>query len=51
MKNLSLSDLIFLTRQSDNIVITHWLEELEQLIKDNPNSFELGEKIRQLLNN
>ena len=49
MKNLSLSDLIFLSKQSDNIIITHWLEDLEKLIKENPNSFVLGEEIRKIL--
>jgi len=45
---LSLSDIIFLSKNSDNIVITNWLEELEQMIKENPNNFILGEKVRKL---
>lgn len=45
---LSLSDIIFLSKNSDNIVMTNWLEELEQMIKENPNNFVLGEKVRKL---
>jgi hypothetical protein len=45
---LSLSDIIFLSKNSDNIVMTNWLEELEQMIKENPNNFILGEKVRRL---
>lgn len=49
MKTLTLSDLIFLSSQSDNIIITNWLKELEQMIQDNPNDYDLGEKVRQIL--
>jgi len=28
--------------------MTNWLEELEQMIKENPNNFILGEKVRRL---
>lgn len=45
---LSLSDIIFLSKNSDNIVMTNWLEELEQMIKENSNDSILGEKIRKL---
>jgi len=49
MKNkLTLSDLILLSKNSDNIVMTNWLEELEQMIKESPNNFILGEKVRKL---
>ena len=49
MKNkLTLSDLILLSKNSDNIVMTNWLKELEQMIKENPNNFILGEKVRKL---
>jgi len=49
MKKLSLSDLIFLSKQSDNVIITHWLEDLEELIETTPNDAVLGEEIRKLL--
>lgn len=49
MKNLSLSDIIYLSQQTDNIIITNWLKELEQMIVDNPNNFELGSKLRKIL--
>lgn len=49
MKNkLTLSDLIFLSKNSDNIVITNWLKDLENIIKENPNDSVLGEKVRKL---
>lgn len=49
MRNkLTLSDLIFLSKNSDNMVITNWLEDLEKIIKENPNDSVLGEKIRKL---
>ena len=49
MKNkLTLSDLILLSKNSDNIVITNWLEDLENTIKENPNDSVLGEKIRKI---
>lgn len=48
MKNLTLSDLIFLSQESDNIIMTNWLKELEQMIQDNPNNYDLGEKVRQI---
>lgn len=49
MKNkLTLSDLILLSKNSDNIVITNWLEDLENIIKENPNDSVLGEKVRKL---
>lgn len=48
MKNLSLEDLIFLSQESDNIIMTNWLKELEQMIQDNPNNYDLGEKVRQI---
>lgn len=48
MKNLTLEDLIFLSQESDNIIITNWLKELEQMIQDNPNNYDLGEKVRKI---
>ena len=49
MRNkLTHSDLIFLSKNSDNMVITNWLEDLEKIIKENPNDSVLGEKIRKL---
>ena len=48
MKNLSLEDLIFLSQESDNIIITNWLKELEQMIQENPNNYDLGEKVRKI---
>lgn len=48
MKNLSLIDLIFLSEQTDNIIIANWLKELKQMIDKTPNDFELGEKIRKI---
>ena len=49
MKNkLTLSDLILLSKNSDNIVITNWLKDLENIIKENPNDSVLGEKVRKL---
>lgn len=49
MKNLSLSDIIYLSQQTDNIIITNWLKELEQMIVENANNFELGSEIRKIL--
>ena len=49
MKNLTLSDIIYLSQQTDNIIITNWLKELEQMIADNPNDFNLGSEIRKIL--
>lgn len=49
MKNLSLSDIIYLSSQTDNIIITNWLKELEQMIVENANNFELGSKLRKIL--
>jgi hypothetical protein len=48
MSNLSLSDLIFLAKQSDNVIIANWLKDLEKLINKTPNDGELGGKIRRL---
>ena len=50
MKNLSLSDIIYLSQQTDNIIITNWLKELEQMIVEgNNNNMLLGENIRKIL--
>ena len=49
MKNLTLSDIIYLSQQTDNIIITNWLKELEQMIVENANNFELGSEIRKIL--
>jgi hypothetical protein len=48
MKNLSLSDVIFLAKQSDNTIIANWLKDLEKLINETSNDFKLGEKIRKI---
>jgi hypothetical protein len=48
MSNLSLSDIIFLAKQSDNVIIANWLKDLEELINKTPNDFDLGEKIRKI---
>lgn len=48
MKNLTLSDIIYLSQQTDNITITNWLKELEQMIIEESNSYTLGEKIKKL---
>ena len=47
MKNLTLSDIIYLSQQTDNITITNWLKELEQMIIEESNSYTLGEKIKK----
>ena len=49
MKNLSLSDIIYLSQQTDNILITNWLKELEQMIVEEGNDFDLGNKLRKIL--
>ena len=49
MKNLSLSDIIYLSQQTDNIIITNWLKELEQMIVEGNNNMLLGENIRKIL--
>ena len=49
MKNLSLSDIIYLSQQIDNIIITNWLKELEQMIAEESNDILLGETIRKIL--
>ena len=49
MKNLSLSDIIYLSSQTDNIIITNWLKELEQMIVEESNDFDLGSEIRKIL--
>lgn len=49
MKNLSLSDIIYLSQQTDNIIITNWLKELEQMIVEESNDFDLGSEIRKIL--
>ena len=49
MKNLSLSDVIYLSQQTDNIIITNWLKELEQMIVEGNNNMLLGENIRKIL--
>lgn len=49
MNKLSLEDVIFLSKQSDNLIITSWLEDLEKTIKETPNDSELSEKIRKIL--
>ena len=43
-----LNDIVYLAQQGDNLIIAKWLEQLEKTIKNTPNSFELGEKIRQI---
>ena len=48
---LTLEDIIYLSTLNDNILLTKWLEELENTIKHNPNDFELGRKIRLLSEN
>lgn len=47
---LKLSDMLYMAQEGDNILISKWLEDLEELINDTPNSFELGEKIRKICN-
>lgn len=49
MKNLTLSDIIYLSSQTDNIIITNWLKELEQMIVEGSNNMLLGESIRKIL--
>lgn len=49
MKNLTLSDIIYLSQQTDNIIITNWLKELEQMIVEESNDMLLGENIRKIL--
>jgi len=49
MKNLSLSDIIYLSQQTENIIITNWLKELEQMIVEESNNILLGENIRKIL--
>ncbi len=46
---LSLQDLIYLSKQTDNIIITKWLEDLEKLIVENSNDQILVEKVRKCL--
>ena len=49
MKNLSLSDIIYLSQQTDNIVITNYLKGLEQMIVEESNNMLLGESIRKII--
>ena len=48
MKNLTLSDIIYVSSQTDNIVITNYLKELEQMIVEESNDMLLGEKLRRI---
>lgn len=48
MKNLSLTDLIFLSEQTHNVILANWLKELKEIIEKTPNDLELGEKIRKI---
>ena len=46
---LKIPDLIFLAETNENTIMAEWFKKLEKIIKDNPNSYNLGEEIRKLL--
>lgn len=45
-----ISDLIHVVKQSDNLWLQRKLEEIEKILKEEPNDMVLGEKLRKLLN-
>ena len=45
MQMIPISDLIFLAETNENTIMAEWLRKLEKMIKETPNSYELGEKI------
>lgn len=49
MKNATISDLIFLASQTDNLFMLERLTELKELIEITHNDAVLGSEIRKLL--
>lgn len=47
-KNI-LEDLIHLISLTDNLYLQRELEKIQEIIKDTPNNYELGEIIRKIL--
>jgi hypothetical protein len=48
---MKLSDLIHAVAQTDNVWLRKQLEKLEQEIKNEPNYFVLGEKMKRWIDN
>ncbi len=48
---MKLQEIVYLAQQGDNLIISKWLEKLEEIINNEPNDQELGEKIRKIWKN
>jgi hypothetical protein len=45
---MKLQEIVYLAQQGDNLIISKWLEKLEEIINNTSNDQELGEKIREI---
>jgi hypothetical protein len=45
---LKINEITYIAETNENIFILEWLKKLQNIIKETPNSFELGEKIKEL---